>query len=63
MGYVGLALHIAFHQLLHATSFESGMMTAIMIGGDTDTNGAITGAILGARFGYEAISQVFFQLI
>jgi len=31
MGYVGLALHIAFHQLLHATSFETGVMAAIRV--------------------------------
>ena len=31
------------------------MLQVINAGGDTDTNGAVVGAVLGARFGAEAV--------
>ena len=37
--------------------FESGLRHAVEAGGDTDTNGAIVGAVLGARFGLAAIPE------
>jgi ADP-ribosylglycohydrolase len=40
-----------------AADFEQGVVAAIRGGGDTDTRGAITGAILGARFGLEGIPE------
>ena len=39
--------------------FKSGVIAAIKLGGDTDTRAAITGAILGARFGLEGISAEY----
>jgi ADP-ribosylglycohydrolase len=54
-GWVRIAFQYAFFSLLHAQDFEQGMTTVVLGGGDTDTNGAITGALLGARFGVEAI--------
>jgi ADP-ribosyl-[dinitrogen reductase] hydrolase len=36
-------------------SFEEGLVWAVNCGGDTDTNGAVAGALLGARFGASAI--------
>ncbi|CAJ0944638.1 unnamed protein product, partial [Mesorhabditis belari] len=51
IGYFGIALQVAFYELLHADSFAEGLVNAIAIGGDTDTNGCITGALLGAHFG------------
>ncbi|KAE9555573.1 hypothetical protein FO519_001244 [Halicephalobus sp. NKZ332] len=53
--YLGITLQIAFHQLLHAESFSSGVIEAISLGGDTTNNAAITGALLGARFGVSGI--------
>ena len=41
--------------MLHATSFYDGMLKTVIQGGDTDTNGAITGALLSARFGINNI--------
>lgn len=35
--------------------FERGIELAVRLGGDADTRGAITGAILGAKFGLEGI--------
>jgi ADP-ribosylglycohydrolase len=54
-GWVLLALQNAFFQLIHAQSFEDGIVSTIAQGGDTDTNAAIAGALLGAAFGSEAI--------
>jgi ADP-ribosyl-[dinitrogen reductase] hydrolase len=36
-------------------SFEEGVVWAVNCGGDADTNGAVAGALLGARFGADAI--------
>jgi ADP-ribosylglycohydrolase len=54
-GWVLIALHNAFYQLLHAVNFEEGVVATVMSGGDTDTNAAIAGALLGACHGREAI--------
>lgn len=51
MGYVLIALELAFSALASATSFEEGILAVIARGGDTDTNGCIAGALLGAKFG------------
>lgn len=55
MGWVRTALHNAFWQLLHAASLEDGVVRTVMAGGDTDTNGAIAGALLGAVHARQAI--------
>jgi ADP-ribosylglycohydrolase len=54
-GWVLLALQNAFYQLLQASSLEDGVVDTVMAGGDTDTNGAIAGALLGAVHGREAL--------
>jgi ADP-ribosylglycohydrolase len=51
MGWVLIALRNAFYQLLHAGSVEQGVVDTVMRGGDTDTNAAICGALLGAAYG------------
>lgn len=50
-----LSLKVAVWASTTATSFRDGLEKAISVGGDTDTYGAITGGILGAALGYEAI--------
>ncbi len=54
-GYVLIAFQNAFFQALHAPSLEEGVVNTVMQGGDTDTNGAIAGALLGAIYGRHAI--------
>jgi len=54
-GWVLIALQNAFYQLLHAPSFEAGVIDTVRRGGDTDTNAAICGALLGAVYGREAV--------
>jgi ADP-ribosylglycohydrolase len=54
-GWVLTALQNAFFRLLHAETLEAGVIGSAMAGGDTDTNAAIAGALLGAVHGREAI--------
>lgn len=54
------ALAIALYcALKHFDSFEEAMIAAVNHGGDSDSTGAVTGNILGAAVGYEAIPQFF----
>jgi ADP-ribosylglycohydrolase len=55
MGWVLIALQNAFYQLLHAPTLEAGIVDTIGRGGDTDTTGAIAGALLGAVYGRKAV--------
>jgi ADP-ribosylglycohydrolase len=52
-GWVLLALQNAFYQLFSARSAEEGIVATVASGGDTDTNAAIAGALLGAAHGRE----------
>ncbi len=55
MGYTLKAMKVALWCANQASDFEEAMVAVVSAGGDTDTNGAIAGAVLGARFGLEAI--------
>ncbi|MBR0660486.1 inositol monophosphatase family protein [Neoroseomonas oryzicola] len=54
-GWVLHALKNAFHRLWHASSVEAALVATVGMGGDTDTNGAICGALLGAAYGADAL--------
>jgi len=54
-GWVRVALQNAFFELLHAPSLEAGVVATVRRGGDTDTNAAIAGALLGAVHGRDAV--------
>jgi ADP-ribosyl-[dinitrogen reductase] hydrolase len=54
-GWVKIALQNAFHAVLHAPSLEEGVVATVRRGGDTDTNAAIAGALLGAVHGRDAV--------
>ncbi len=54
-GWVRLALQNAFYRLLHCASLEEGVVQTVACGGDTDTNGAIAGALLGAVHGRSGV--------
>jgi ADP-ribosylglycohydrolase/fructose-1,6-bisphosphatase/inositol monophosphatase family enzyme len=56
-GFVRHAFQNAFHELLHAKSVEEGLARTIARGGDTDTNAAIAGALLGAVHGLESFPK------
>ena len=54
------ALAVAlFCAMKHFDSFEDAMIAAVNHGGDSDSTGAVTGNILGAAVGYEAIPQFY----
>lgn len=55
MGWVLVAFQNAFHQLLHAPSAEAAIIDTVAKGGDTDTNAAVCGALVGAVHGRESI--------
>jgi ADP-ribosylglycohydrolase len=54
-GWVRNALQNAFFELLHAPTLEEGVVATVRRGGDTDTNAAVAGALLGAVHGREAV--------
>jgi len=54
-GWVLIAFRNALWQLRHAPNLEEAVVDTIMRGGDTDTNAAICGALLGAVWGRDAI--------
>ncbi len=47
----------AIYSFLTHTNFESALVYAVSLGGDTDTIGAMCGAIAGARYGLEGIPR------
>ena len=55
MGYTLLTLQAALICWWRAEDFESALREVVESGGDTDTNGAVVGAVLGARFGLDGI--------
>ena len=57
IGFVLTALRVAFWAAMTAHSFEQAVVDAANLGGDADTNAAVTGALAGARFGAEAIPE------
>jgi ADP-ribosyl-[dinitrogen reductase] hydrolase len=63
MGFVLIALQNAFHELLHARSLEEGVVATVRRGGDTDTNAAIAGALLGAVHGRDAVPSQWRQMV
>ena len=54
-GFVRVALRLAFWELFRAPSFEAALIDVVNRGGDADTNAAVTGALLGAFWGEDAI--------
>jgi len=61
MGYTLKTLASGFWAMLNSKTFEEGLLTVINEGGDTDTNGAVSGALLGARFGYSGIPHRYIR--
>ncbi len=57
IGNVLLCLQVAVAVLRAGLGLEEGILWAIRQGGDTDTNGAVVGALLGARDGLQAVPK------
>jgi ADP-ribosylglycohydrolase len=56
-GYVLNSLKLSIAALLDLRSFEDVLVDVVRLGGDSDTNGAISGGLLGARDGLEDIPE------
>ncbi|KAF2030567.1 ADP-ribosylglycohydrolase family protein [Setomelanomma holmii] len=56
-GYVLNSLRLAIAAVLDSRSFEDVLVDVVRLGGDSDTNGAIAGGLLGARDGVEGIPE------
>lgn len=54
-GWVRHTLESAIWGLLNTSSFEEALVQVINLGADTDTTGAVTGALAGAAYGLNAI--------
>jgi len=55
MGFTLKAMQAGLWCLEHPEGFEGSLLAVVQAGGDTDTNGAVAGAILGALHGAGAI--------
>ncbi len=55
MGYTLKTLLAGLWAYYNAVSFEKGLQKVIEEGGDADTNGAVTGSLLGLKFGFHSI--------
>jgi ADP-ribosylglycohydrolase len=56
-------LTAAFWCALHRETAEEAIITAVAMGLDTDTTGAVCGAIVGAAHGIEAIPERWTSVI
>ncbi len=55
IGHTLLALQVGLWAAVTPFSFEDALVQVVRGGGDTDTNAAVAGAVLGARYGRTAI--------
>lgn len=62
-GWVLVTFGNALWQLLHAPTFEEALVDTVMRGGDTDTNAAVCGALLGAVYGLKAIPERWARVV
>lgn len=58
-GFVIYSLIVSIWCFYHTNSFSEAIIKAVNLGGDSDTNGAITGQLAGAFYGYNSIPNKF----
>jgi ADP-ribosylglycohydrolase len=63
IGHCKLAFQFAMSSLLNQTSYDQTLDKVIRQGGDTDTNAAIVGALIGAHEGYTNIPTEYIDTI
>ena len=57
MGFTLKAMQVALWCARRAADFKEALVAVVNAGGDADTNGAVAGAVLGVRFGLDAIPR------
>ncbi len=62
-GFVLETLGAAFWAIAHRESAEEAIVTAVSMGDDTDTSGAVTGALVGAAYGVEALPERWLSVL
>ena len=62
-GWVILSLHNAIYRLLYFETPEQTICETTYMGGDTDTNCAISGALAGAYYGYGMLSKDWIETV
>jgi len=55
IGWAKIAFTHAFRHLLKGSDYVTAMREVLSLGGDTDTNAAIVGGLIGAAVGYKAL--------
>jgi ADP-ribosylglycohydrolase len=62
-GYVTDSLEASLWCALRANSYRDGVLAAVNLGNDTDTTGAVTGALLGLKFGIDQIPNDWIDVL
>jgi ADP-ribosylglycohydrolase len=57
IGHVKHAFQLAFHFLHKQTDYKTAIFNTLLKGGDTDTNAAIVGAMMGAYWSVDGIPE------
>ena len=63
IGHLKIAFMWAFHYLKNDFTYEAAIRDILMKGGDTDTNAAIVGGLLGARDSINGIKQEWIEKV
>jgi ADP-ribosylglycohydrolase len=59
MGFTLFAAGLGLRAAAGAPSFAEGLLSVVALGGDTDTNAAVAGALLGARDGRDRLPEAW----
>ena len=63
IGHTLLAMQLGLWAAATPLNFEDALVAAVGAGGDTDTNAAVAGAVLGARYGGSSIPERWLECI
>lgn len=62
-GYVIDTLEAAVWSLLTTDNYKDAVLTAVNLGGDTDTTGSVAGGLAGLYYGYDSIPKEWFDTL
>lgn len=62
-GYVVDTLEASIWCILHTNNYKDAVLTAVNLGDDTDTTGAVTGGLAGLIYGYDAIPDEWIKTL